>query len=88
MACLYPDQVIRLAEGIAEGVEISDAIKAKWKTESGRQVQGLLDQKERELRAQQAQQAYEAGLEPLEAFRDPSWWSRCPSPRPPRHPTS
>ena len=31
MACLYPDQVIRLAEGIAEGVEISDAIKAKWK---------------------------------------------------------
>ena len=49
MACLYPDQVICLAEGIAEGVEISDAIKAKWKAESDRQVQGLMDQKEREL---------------------------------------
>ena len=47
MACLYPDQVIRLAEGIAEGVEISDVIKAKWKAESDRQVQGLMDQKER-----------------------------------------
>ena len=38
MACLYPDQVIRLAEGIAEGVEISEVIKAKWKAESDKQV--------------------------------------------------
>ena len=43
-------------------------IKAKWKAESDKQIQELLDQKERELRAQQA---YTDGLEPLEAFQDP-----------------
>ena len=71
MAYLYPDQVIRVAKGIAEGAEISDEIKAKWRAESDRQVLGLMAQKERELKAQQAQQAYEAGLEPMEAFQDP-----------------
>jgi len=62
MAYLYPDQVIRVAKGIAEGAEISDEIKAKWRAESDRQVLGLMAQKERELKAQQAQQEYEAGL--------------------------
>jgi len=71
MAYLYPDQVIRVAKGIAEGAEISDEIKAKWRAESDRQVLGLMAQKERELKAQQAQQEYEAGLEPMEAFQDP-----------------
>jgi hypothetical protein len=71
MACLYPDQVIRIGEGLAERAEISDEIRAKWKEESDRQVLGLMAQKERELMAQKAQQEYEAGLEPMEAFQDP-----------------
>ena len=71
MACLYPDQVIRIDEGLAEGAEISDEIRAKWKEESDRQVLGLMAQKERELMAQKTQQEYEEGLEPMEAFQDP-----------------
>ena len=49
MACLYPDHVIRLSEGIEEGGEIAEAIRAKWKAESDKQLQELLDKKEREL---------------------------------------
>ena len=71
MACVYPDQVIRIGEGLEEGAEISDEIRAKWKAESDRQVKGLMAQKERELMAQKAQQEYEEGLEPMEAFQDP-----------------
>ena len=68
--CVYPDTVMRLSEGIEAGGEISVAIKAKWKAESDRQLQELLDKKERELKARQAQQAYADGLGPLEAFPD------------------
>ena len=70
MACVYPDQVIRIGEGLEEGAAISDEIRARWK-ESDRQVKGLMAQKERELMAQKAQQEYEEGLEPMEAFQDP-----------------
>ena len=41
--CMYLDPVIRLSEGIAEGGEISEEIKAKWKAESDRHVQELWD---------------------------------------------
>ena len=71
MACVYPDQVIRIGEGLEEGAAISDEIRARWKEESDRQVKGLMAQKERELMAQKAQQEYEEGLEPMEAFQDP-----------------
>ena len=86
--CVYPDTVMRLSEGIEAGGEISVAIKAKWKAESDRQLQELLDKKERELKARQAQQAYADGLGPLEAFPDPELVEPSPSTRPPRHPTS
>ena len=69
--CVYPDPVIRLSKGIAEGGEISEEIKAKWKAESDRPIQELWDRKERELKALRAQQAYADGLKPLEAFQDP-----------------
>ena len=69
--CVYPDNVIRLSEGIAEGGEISAAIKAKWKAKSDKNVQELWERKERKLTARRAQQQYADGLEPLEAFPDP-----------------
>ena len=65
--CVYPDTVIRLSEGIEAGGEISSEIKAKWKAESDRQLQELLDK-----RAQGPESpAGVCGLEPLEAFPDP-----------------
>ena len=65
--CVYPDDVICLSEGIADGGEISATIKAKWKAESDKHVQELWERKEREIQARRAQQAYADGLEPLDS---------------------
>ena len=68
---VYDDAYIRLYEGIADGEEIPAAVKTKWKTESDKNVQELWALKEREHTADQAQRAYAAGLEPVEAFPVP-----------------
>ena len=69
MACLYSDEYIRGYEQIAEGAQISAAIKQKWQEESKRSVLQLYAKAEKRQQAERAQ--YAKGVEPIEAFPTP-----------------